>query len=178
MKRKRQTRRHRQPKVMPGIDLKGYEGIYRITKDGQIWSYFKHNFLSPAIDKSGFHRVHLHKNHTRKGYSVHALMLYAFVGEKPFKDAVAMHIDGVPSHNTLDNLKWATRSEMTSSKAKGEKGPHTKLTEEDVRNIRELYKAGRDGTGKRYTQKELAELYGVTKCTVWRIIRRDGWKHI
>ena len=177
MKEKRKTRRHWEPKVMPGIDLKGYEGIYRITQDGQIWSYYKHNFISQIVDKSGLRKVLLHKNHTRKGYTVHALMLYAFVGEKPFEDAVAMHIDGVPSHNTLDNLKWATRNEMTSFKAKGEKGPRAKLKEEDVRKIRKMYKAGLDGTGKRYTQKELAKLYGITKSTVWRILRKDIWKH-
>lgn len=42
-------------------DIKGYEGLYAITEDGQVWSYKSKRFLSQQIQK-GYYNVHLSKD--------------------------------------------------------------------------------------------------------------------
>ena len=48
----------------------------------------------------------------------------------------------------------------------------TKLTEEEASEIRELYTTGK------YSQLEIADEFGVSRCHVSRIINRQTWKHI
>ncbi len=92
-----------------------------------------------------------------------------------------------PSHLWLgtnkDNLRDASAKGRTCSgdahwqrktperRLCGEKNYHSKLTEEDVLAIREMY-----GPGVR--QVDLAATYDVSQETISRIVRRKGWRHI
>ncbi len=53
--------------------------------------------------------------------------------------------------------------------ARGEKQGGSKLTEEDVLEIRRLYKA------KERNQQDLADKFGVSHVTISRIVRRKRW---
>lgn len=54
----------------------------------------------------------------------------------------------------------------------GEKHSQAKLTEKDVLLIREDYQS------RKYKQKELSEIYGVTASMISNIVRRKSWAHI
>ena len=56
--------------------------------------------------------------------------------------------------------------------AKGSRLPHTILSENDITEIRELYKTNK------YTQKQLGEMFSVDQSNICRIINRSYWKHI
>lgn len=56
--------------------------------------------------------------------------------------------------------------------ARGEGMTTAKLTETDVREIRELY-----ATGK-YYQRQLANMFGVTQSNIWCVVSRQTWKHV
>jgi len=56
--------------------------------------------------------------------------------------------------------------------AKGERSAHAKLTEDQIRRIRERYKA------KEITQKALAAVYGVSLDTIHKVVNRVYWKHV
>lgn len=47
-------------------DIPGYEGHYAITEDGQVWSYYKRNFLALILDTRGYYVVNLLKKGERK----------------------------------------------------------------------------------------------------------------
>ena len=47
----------------------------------------------------------------------------------------------------------------------------SKLTEEDIRDIRSLQASG-------ITQATLAEQYGVSEMQISRIVRRINWRHV
>lgn len=47
-----------------------------------------------------------------------------------------------------------------------------KLSEQDVREIRQLYAVGD------VSQRELAKRYGVNQSTLWKILHRKNWTHI
>ncbi len=82
--------------------------------------------------------------------------------------------------NRSDNLVWGTLSENqvdsmrngTNNPSRGEKHHASKLTENDVREIRTTY-----ATGNVY-QGQLAELYGISKRQIGRIVRMQDWKHV
>ena len=54
---------------------------------------------------------------------------------------------------------------------RGENHPRAKLTEKKVRLIRLYYKGG-------FTQVELAEMFGVKRCTISAIITRRSWRYL
>ena len=177
---KTKVRKHRPPKVIPGVDIKGYEGLYRITKDGRVWSYHMNDFKATSNHR-GLEYIMLHKDGIKKWHSVSVLVLEAYICKKPFPDAVAMHIDSIPSNNNVDNLRWGTNEEVMSRTARGEKNYHTMLKDADVRKIREMYAAGQIGRGKkgeRYTLTEVGKMFGISRPAVWRIIHRYTWNHV
>ena len=59
-----------------------------------------------------------------------------------------------------------------SRKCHGELHSCTHLTEKDIVDIRNVY------AEESYSQKSLAEFYGVTQGTIGKIIRRRTWKHV
>lgn len=52
----------------------------------------------------------------------------------------------------------------------GTLNPSAKLTEDDVKEIRELYTI--------MTQQELAEMFGVSRPTIGDIVNNRTWKHL
>lgn len=55
----------------------------------------------------------------RKIYNkkVHHLVAEAFLGPRPSKSSVVMHLDDNPLNNRVDNLKWGTQKENLNSPA-------------------------------------------------------------
>lgn len=62
--------------------------------------------------------------------------------------------------------------EKISKANKGKKGYNVKLTEDQVKEIRRLYKE------EGYTSYKLARLYEVDPSTIYAIIKEHTWKHI
>jgi len=54
----------------------------------------------------------------------------------------------------------------------GEKGSNSRLTENDVLEIREMYATGE------YLQSELAEMFDCARRNISSIVNRETWKHI
>ncbi|WGG61875.1 HNH endonuclease [Brucella intermedia] len=71
------------------------------------------------------------------------------------------------------HLRWATRSENIEDKIEhgtsqhGENNAKAKLTEADVRTIRRMLPS--------HSNKEIAELYGVTNSAIWHIRIGSTW---
>ncbi len=55
---------------------------------------------------------------------------------------------------------------------RGEDHPHTTLTENDVRVIRLLY------AKHELTQREIAQLFGISRESVGLIVQRRRWAHV
>lgn len=119
-----------------------------------------------------------------KTESVARLVLLAFVGRCP-EGQQARHLDDIPWHNGLPNLKWGTPLENSrdalrnkrlryTNVMKGEDQPNSKLTEKDVRLIRREYKPGKGGFGF----IKLGKKYRVHSTTISNIITRETWKHV
>ena len=105
------------------IDIKGYEGLYKINKEAVIYSYQKswkagngcvhylpEKIVSQITDKLGYNKVHLNKNGNRKSIAVHRLIALNFIANPENKKEVN-HKNGIKSDNRIENLEWNTHQE-------------------------------------------------------------------
>jgi hypothetical protein len=60
----------------------------------------------------------------------------------------------------------------TAHLLRGSQHPHAQLTEEDVRAIRALAQTGR------FSHRQIAALFGVTRPNIGVILRGNGWSHV
>ena len=113
----------------------------------------------------------------RKTYRTHRKSYEVFIGEIPKGIQVNHKCDNKiccnPNHLFIgthkDNMKDRNNKNRT---AKGEDNGRAKLTENEVINIRKLWKS------TRYTQKELSARFNVSAMNVCTIVNNKTWKHI
>lgn len=126
-----------------------------------------------ANDKNGYFKFHSSIRGVCVSKKWHQLIALAFLGERPCGKQVA-HIDGNRSNNRADNLAYVTPAENASHKyahgtiVTGERVHSSKLTENDVREIRASSEAP-SVIGKRF---------GINPRHVWRLRKRLQWAHI
>lgn len=87
-------------------DIKGFEGLYKISDDGKVFSIRRNKILIPKIDKYGYYSVVLYKN---KNYcrTIHRLVAETFI-DNPNNYPVVNHKDSNKLNNSVDNLEWCT----------------------------------------------------------------------
>ena len=86
-------------------DIKDYEGLYAITRNGNVWSYKSNKFLKPGLTKDGYNRVILCKEGKRKTNYIHRLVAEAFI-PNPDNLPQVNHKDENKQNNCVNNLEW------------------------------------------------------------------------
>jgi hypothetical protein len=127
-----------------------------------------------AIDRAGYRIFNLHMDDRQFARNAHRLVAEAFLGPPPFPDAQVCHHDGSRTNDHWTNLRWGTRSDNQTDRLRhgthecGERNAQAKLTEREVRRIRE-----RRAAGERLIP--IAKDFSVSMQTISRIARRDLW---
>jgi hypothetical protein len=172
--------------AMITMDVDGFPG-YRIGLDGSIWTSKRGRWgndaawrkLKPSLSIYGYPYVFLSRRfpaETRR-FFLHHLVLETFIGPRP-AGADACHANGVRSDNRLSNLRWDSRkvnmadSIAHGTVARGEKSGASRLTEDQVREIRTLY------APNKYGLKRLGKQFGVAVDTIRAIVTRRTWAHV
>lgn len=91
-------------------DIIGFEGLYKVTPDGLIWSVRSSKYVKQVTERSGVNRVVLHNNGKKARKMVHRLVAEAFIPNPSNKPQVD-HIDGNKQNNDVCNLRWCTDEE-------------------------------------------------------------------
>ena len=165
------------------VPIVDYEGIYEISNFGGVRSaikrgnVYKGRILKPKIINGGYHVVELRKNKKSHSFLVHRLVLKAFVGVCPDGKQIN-HKDGNKTNNNLENLEYVTASENVLHAFRiglishvGEKNGNSKLTKENIYEIRRL---AADGC----SQASIARRFGVTRGHIHKIVYRNRWSHL
>lgn len=100
-----------------------YEGYYEVSDQGRVRSIdrvivrdngmpqtVRSRVLRPALNRLGYEGCHLYRRGMGEGFSVHRLVLLAFVGPCP-EGMEVRHLNGVPADNRLTNLRYGTSLE-------------------------------------------------------------------
>ena len=163
--------------------IKGYEGRYKITEQGHVYSLLSGRYLSPTIRNKSETRpkdrqndylaIGLYKKGDRQAklHSIHRLVAETYI-PNPDNLPEVNHKDGNKRNNDVSNLEWSTRSgNAKHSWDTGlQKTSGRKFTNEQVRFIR-----SQEGLVSRY---ELSERFGVSEKTIQSIQKRYTYKYV
>jgi hypothetical protein len=157
-------------------DVTDYEGLYKVSSKGNVFIVKKNRLATPLKVKNGYLLVDLYKNGIKKRISIHRLVGLTFI-KNGFNKEQINHINGIKTDNRVVNLEWSTASEnqlhsVKSGLRKILKGEDacSKITEKDAKII----KYGL----KNMTQKNISDIYNISRVTISDIRRGKSWKHI
>lgn len=91
--------------------IPGYEGLYSVSKTGEVYSHKRGRFLHPTLCRGGYLMVTLYspEGHVKTG--VHRLVAMAYIDNPQNKETVD-HINRIKTDNCVKNLRWATPKEQ------------------------------------------------------------------
>lgn len=105
---------------MPAKDIKGFQGLYKVDEDGNIFTYktgsgasLPGTRLVQSLNTKGYPQVCI-SDSQRKGYTlrVHRIVADAFI-DNPDNLPQVDHIDGDKTNNAVENLRWVTNQVNT-----------------------------------------------------------------
>lgn len=91
-------------------DIEGYEGLYKISENGDIWSEYSKKIRKTTTGTTEYHRVTLNKDGESKHFNIHRLVAMSFV-KNPYNKKYVNHIDENKNNNHYSNLEWCTQKE-------------------------------------------------------------------
>lgn len=182
----------------------GFAG-YWASKDGRVFSGFQQ--VSPGGHANGFRTVISDKpmkelrQTVDQGYKfvglyragvkmrkvpVHAVLLETFIGPRQPLQHVARHLNGDPFDNAISNLCWGTVQQNIDDRerigrtARGERQGNSKLTANEVREIRSTnWEKSRGGKRiKRGVVRAACDKYGISRNHFWRVLNNGAWSHV
>lgn len=153
----------------------GYEGQYEVSDQGRVRSLDRvclgkdgkreiHHgkILKPQKMKRGYLEVSISSSGRRTHRTIHTLVAEVFLGPRPEGFDVA-HRDGDRSHNTVNNLFYATREDnLHSTYSYGGKQANGKLSLADVDEIRRRLASGDKPT-------DIAHDFNVNSAAIYHI---------
>lgn len=157
-------------------DVKGYEGLYQVSSEGNLKSLDRiSNFngdlgirkgkkLKLSETNDGYYRNQLYKNGKRENFYIHRLVAKAFIPKVDGKFHIN-HIDGNPKNNRVENLEWCTPKENTAHAYQNGLMPYKYSG--DGEDIVSDYNSGKD-------MREIAKKYSIYHTTVKKILVENG----
>lgn len=174
-------------------EIKGYEGYYSVSNKGRVKSLervvphdegkgervIKERIITNWVS-NGYHNVSFSVDGKVTKHKVHRLVAAAFISNHEDKFTVN-HIDGDKTNNEVSNLEWATLSENNKHAYDtglyttfGENQPTSKLTVDEVIEIREKYKHREDHETYTY----IAKKYGISRRALADVLKYKSWKNL
>jgi hypothetical protein len=165
--------------------IPGYELLYEISDIGRMRrvadadAYPAGTFKTGTIGRDGYVRVRLSKDGKERAFTVHSLVLSAFVGPRP-AGHVVNHKDGKKANNHVDNLEYVTQQQNLeharvtglARPARGIQTGNAKLNDSLVLAMVMEYATTPIG------MEHLATKYKVDVSCVVRILARQSWCHV
>lgn len=162
---------------------------YAISTAGRIASYKKDvlkdgKILSGSLT-TGYRTLNLHRPDNKGTLYIHREMAKIFLKNPTPKHKYVIHLNHNKLDNRIKNLRWATLEQMIKhqqdspakiaykeKQANRTKG--LKLTATQVKKIKDIL----NSKNRKITIKKLAQKYGVSEMTMYRIKSGENWDRI
>lgn len=148
-------------------DVPDYEGYYKISNFGNVYSIKSNLLLKQSKLNKGYHEVKLQKNGFKQNFRVHRLVATMFISN-PLGLSEVNHIDENKSNNCADNLEWVTRKQNVNHGTRNERASHS-LKESNKRPILAIFKNG--VTTEYSSANECARILGLSAGNINSVIR-------
>lgn len=79
-------------------DIYSYEGKYKISNYGRVYSVTNNKIMKPYPNKQGYLKINLNNKDGGHKYFIHKLVALHFIPNPGLRDSVN-HIDGNPNNN-------------------------------------------------------------------------------
>ena len=139
------------------VDIKDYEGFYKVSNTGKVFSCRRQKYLSQKSDKDGYKEVCLCVDEVRKYKRVHRLVAEAFI---PNEESLPIinHKDGDKTNNHVSNLEWTTNygNVIHGFNTNIEGKTLSSLSKEEMLLVVDMYRAG-------YKHYEISERFNLKK---------------
>lgn len=148
-------------------DIKGYEGYYRISNTGKIYSIKSNIMLKQSNSNKGYHSVKLQRNGIKKTYRVHRLVAMTFI-PNPTGLLEVNHIDEDKSNNLVTNLEWMSHTDNVNHGTRNSRASDSLK----IANARPIVAIFKNGVTKTYgSASQCAKLLGLSAGNINSVIR-------
>jgi hypothetical protein len=162
---------------------------YALSSHGRVASYSENVYedgklLNGSIT-TGYKTLNMHRSGSNGTLYVHREVARIFSKKSSFRHKYVIHINYNKLDNAAKNLKWVTLEEMIQhqqkspakvayKKIQANRTSGLKLSVSQVRSIKKtLFSKNRHTT-----IKKIAEKYGVSEMTLYRIKSGENWKRV
>lgn len=162
---------------------------YSLSSHGRVASYSEDvledgKLLNGSIT-TGYKTLNLHRPGNNGTLYIHREIAKLFLAKPSSKNKYVIHINHQKTDNSVKNLKWANLEEMIdhqqNSPAKkaykevqANRTVGLKLSASQVKAIKKIL----GSKNRNMTIKQLAEKYGVSEMTLYRIKSGENWGKI
>ena len=164
---------------------------YAISNLGRACSYTEQLEDGQLLNGSlttGYRTLNLHRPGHKGTIYIHREVARLFHAKPSVKHRFVIHVNHNKLDNSAKNLRWATLEEMSAHQQKSpdkiaykerqrEKAAHSnglKLTLSQVRRIKQTLA----DPNRKYTYRQLADKYGVSEMTLYRIRSGENWSGV
>ena len=164
----------------------GFEGYYEVSNKGDVKSLtnrktmkngvsklFRGKVLSSYSDKDGYRCIDLYKDGVRSKKKIHRLVCESFI-RPPLENEQVNHINGIKYDNNISNIEWVMPKENVkhSYYVLKNKGSKRSLSDEQVLEIRDIYKKGE------LSFQEIGNLFNVSKHIIYYLLKGVTYKNV
>ena len=184
-------------KKLPGEEWKslqfsGWKHLrkkYALSSHGRIASYtddiFKDGKMLEGSLTTGYKTLNLHRPGNNGTLYIHREIARLFLKKASTKHKYVIHVNHQKLDNAVKNLKWATLEDMIKhqqespakvayKKVQANRTTGLKLNANQVKAIKKLL----TDKNRTATIKQLADKYGVSEMTMYRIKSGENWARI
>ena len=174
------------------LQFSGWKSLrkkYALSTHGRIASYTDDvltdgKLLSGSLT-TGYRTLNLHRPGDNGTLYIHREIARLFLPKPSSKAIYVIHNNHNKLDNSVKNLRWATLQEMIEhqqkspakiayKKVQANRSVGLKLNATQVKSIKKML----DDTKRKLTIKKLAEKFGVSEMTMYRIKSGENWGRI
>ena len=178
--------------VWKQIQFTGHKQLrkkYAVSSHGRAASYMEDvikdgKLLSGSVT-SGYRTLNLHVESGNGTIYIHREVAKMFCPKKSPKHKYVIHNNHKKTDNVAKNLKWATIAEVSAhqqkspekiayKKRQANRTKGLKLNATQVRTIKDTL----NNPKRKLTYKQMAEKYGVSEMTMYRIKSGENWGRV